>query len=67
MKKITANKVKPMLKTKVVMKPEEIKKLQEQIEKDSKEKPRTSEKRLKVDESFEGVVKKMMKPKKKKK
>lgn len=56
-----------MLKIKVVMKPKEIKKLQEQIEKDSKEKPRTSEKRLKVDESFEAVVKKMTKPKKKKK
>ena len=48
------------------MKPKDIKKLQEQIKKDDLEKPHSAEKRLILSESFEEVVKKMTKPKKKK-
>jgi len=46
------------------MEKEEIKKLQEEIEKDDKVKPKPAEKKLKVSESFDEVLKKMTKPKK---
>ena len=48
------------------MERKEIKKLQEQIDKDDQEQPRSAEKRLKLKEGFEEVIKKLSKPKKKK-
>lgn len=48
------------------MEQEEVKQLQDQIDKDDQEQPRPAEKRLKLKHSFEEVVKKMSKPKKKK-
>lgn len=48
------------------MKKEDIKKLQEEIEKDEKTKPKPAEKRLKINQSFDAVLKKMARHKKKK-
>lgn len=46
------------------MKKEDIKKLQEEIEKDEKRSPRTNEKKVKINKSFDEVLKKMTRPKK---
>ena len=50
----------------ITMERKEIKKLQEQIDIDDQKQPQSAEKRLKLKESFEEVIKKMSKPKKKK-
>lgn len=48
-----------------VMKKEDIKKLQEQIDIDESEKSKPAEKKLKIHETFDEVLKKMARPKKK--
>jgi len=46
------------------MKKEDIKKLQEEIETDEKREPRSAEKKLKINKSFDEVLIKMIRPKK---
>jgi predicted CopG family antitoxin len=46
------------------MKTKDINKLQEEIEQDEKRRPRSAEKKLKINKSFDEVLKKMVRPKK---